>query len=235
VLTGRDNDLKFYGNEDIMKAFNFVKIQEARDTTFDLTISDAHSGRTVLSGQKIVAGERIYGIIAKGLSLDIDSSIGLLYSNYDSMRGTFKADVQDSFTQFLHLADNATTLQIGANEGENLFLTLGDVTAESLGIGDLDVRNHEAAARSVTRLDSAMKKVSSQRAIIGAQINRLDHTMSNLETASLNLTNAMSRIQDADIAREIMNFTKLNIIAQAGMSMLGQANQITGSVLALLR
>jgi flagellin-like hook-associated protein FlgL len=235
VLTGRDNELKFYGEDDIMKAFNFVNVQEARDTMFDLSVSDAHSGRTVSSGQKIVAGERIYNIIVNGLSLDIDSSIGLTRSSWDAKRGVFQAEVRDNFSQILHLADNAATLQIGANEGESMYLTLSDVTAGSLGIDDIDVRNHDAAARGVTKLDNALRKVSSQRAIIGAQINRLDHTISNLETASINLTDSMSRIEDADMAREIMEFTKLNIIAQAGSSMLAQANQITGVILSLLR
>jgi flagellin len=87
----------------------------------------------------------------------------------------------------------------------------------------------------VTKLDGALRKVSSQRAIIGAQINRLDHTISSLETASLNLTESKSRIQDADIAREIMEFTKLSIIAQAGASILAQAGQMTSVILTLLR
>jgi flagellin-like hook-associated protein FlgL len=235
VLTGKDNDIKFYGSEDLMKAFNFTHIQEARDTMFNLSISDAHSGRTVTSGLKISAGGRILDVITDGLSLDIDSSIGLTHSTWDSKRGMFQADVKDSFSQFLHLADNATTLQIGANEGENLFLTLSDVTARSLGVDAIDVRNRESAARGLTKIDSAIRKTSSQRAIIGAQVNRLDHTINNLETASLNLTDSMSRIVDADIAREMMEFTKLNIIAQASASILTQANQMTSSILTLMR
>jgi flagellin len=234
VLTGGENELKFYGGTDLINAFNFVNIQDARDTVFELTVSDAHSGRAVSSGQKIVAGQRIYNIIADGLSLDIDSSIGLRQATWNSKLGTFQADVSDSFSQFLHLADNAATLQIGANEGENLFLTLGDVTTRSLGVDDIDVRNRDSAARSVTKLDNALRKVSSQRAIIGAQINRLDHTISSLEMASFNLTDSMSRIQDADMAREIMEFTKLNIIVQAGALTLAQTNQASGVILSLM-
>jgi flagellin len=84
-------------------------------------------------------------------------------------------------------------------------------------------------------IDNAIDRVSKQRAAIGAYQNRLEHTINNLTVAGQNLTAAESRIRDLDMAKEMMNFTKLNILMQAGNSMLAQANQLPQNVLQLLR
>jgi len=95
--------------------------------------------------------------------------------------------------------------------------------------------DRESAARSITVLDKAIDRVSAQRANLGAYQNRLEHTINNLTTATTNITAAESRIRDVDMAKEMMNFTKLNILMQAGNSMLAQANQLPQNVLQLLR
>ena len=130
---------------------------------------------------------------------------------------------------------NAATLQIGATQGEDMTLTLGAVTAKALGIENIDVRGRDAASRGVTRLDNAIKRVSRQRAIVGAQINRLDHAISGLSVASQNLTESRSRIVDADMAHEMAEFTKLNILSRASASMLAQTNVLPQNILPLLR
>jgi flagellin len=139
------------------------------------------------------------------------------------------------YETFLHLADNTTVFQIGANEGEDMGVNIGNMSAESLGIHNLIVTDRASAARSITVIDNAITKVSRQRASLGAYQNRLEHTINNLTTASTNLKSSESRIRDADMAKEMMNFTKLNILSQAGNSMLAQANQLPQMVLSLLR
>ena len=84
-------------------------------------------------------------------------------------------------------------------------------------------------------IDNAIDKVSTQRAKLGAYQNRLEHTINNLNTATENITSAESRIRDTDMAKEMMNFTKLNIMLQAGNAMLAQANQNSSTVLGLLQ
>ena len=86
-----------------------------------------------------------------------------------------------------------------------------------------------------TVIDNAIDKVSMQRSKLGAYQNRLEHTINNLTTASENLTSAESRIRDTDMAKEMMNFSKLQIMLQAGNSMLAQANQLPQNVLSLVR
>jgi flagellin len=84
-------------------------------------------------------------------------------------------------------------------------------------------------------IDDAIFRVSSQRAELGAYQNRLEHTINNLSTASVNTTASESRIRDTDMAKEMVDFTKLNILSQAGSSMLAQANQIPQNILSFLR
>lgn len=126
------------------------------------------------------------------------------------------------------------TLQIGANSGETLSLTIGSMTAGDLGVDALEVTDAATAATSIEALDTAIASVSAQRSELGAKQNRLEHTINNLTTTQENLTEANSRIRDVDMAEEMMEFTKNNILSQASTAMLAQANQIPQGVLQLL-
>jgi flagellin len=140
-----------------------------------------------------------------------------------------------SYSFNLHLKDNTTVFQIGANEGEDMSVYIGDMRSLGLGLNGVIVTNREAASRSITIIDNAIDKVSTQRAKLGAYQNRLEHTINNLTVAGQNLTAAESRIRDTDMAKEMMNFTKLQILMQAGISMMAQANSLPQSVLSLVR
>lgn len=128
------------------------------------------------------------------------------------------------------------TLQIGANSGEVLTLDIGNMASDGLGIGALDVaaEDGEGASAAITALDEAIASVSAQRSELGAKQNRLEHTINNLTTTSENLSEANSRIRDVDMAQEMMEFTKNNILSQASTAMLAQANQMPQGVLQLL-
>ncbi|MDK9710595.1 flagellin [Acidaminobacter sp.] len=121
---------------------------------------------------------------------------------------------------------NGVDLQIGANTGDTMTITMANMTATGLSV---------TAASDLTALDTAINDVSTHRADLGATQNRLEHTINNLGTASENLTAAESRIRDVDMAKEMMEFTKNNILTQASTSMLAQANQQPQAVLQLLR
>ena len=131
--------------------------------------------------------------------------------------------------------DQASIFHIGANQGQNTSLTINNMDAKSLGIDALDLTSQSAADEAITTIDNAISKVSSQRAALGAMQNRLEHTINNLGTASENLTAAESRIRDVDMAKEMMEFTKNNILSQASQAMLAQANMQPQSVLQLLQ
>ncbi|MEK5230804.1 flagellin [Lysinibacillus sp. FSL K6-0232] len=108
------------------------------------------------------------------------------------------------------------------------------VDKEKFNIGGIDVSTRDQATATITAVDSAIQKVSEQRSSLGAVQNRLEHTINNLGAASENLTAAESRIRDTDMAKEMMEFTKNNILMQAAQSMLAQANQQPQGVLQLL-
>ncbi|CDO03312.1 Flagellin [Oceanobacillus picturae] len=136
------------------------------------------------------------------------------------------------------------TFQIGANKEQQLTISIDDMSASGLGVEGLDVTSfatNDADAADVgfdaqlKLIDDAINTVSTQRSDLGAVQNRLDHTINNLGASQENLTAAESRIRDVDMAKEMMEFTKNNILSQAAQSMLAQANQQPQGVLQLLQ
>ena len=124
---------------------------------------------------------------------------------------------------------------IGANSGQAITISIGDMASTGLTVNGLDISTQEGADAAVDTLDGAIKLVSDERAKLGANQNRLEHTINNLSTSSENLTAAESRIRDVDMAKEMMEQTKNAILAQASQAMLAQANQLPQGVLQLLR
>lgn len=127
------------------------------------------------------------------------------------------------------------TLQIGANEEQTVSISIPKVNSETLGIENVNVGNTNDAGEASTLFDKAINQVSSVRAKLGAYENRLEHAISNLDTSNENLTEALSRIEDLDMAEEMSNYTQLNVLSQAGTSMLAQANQLPQNILSLLQ
>ncbi len=128
-------------------------------------------------------------------------------------------------------------LQVGANEGQTMSFSIDDMSAQALGVNDgkVDVSTQKGASQSIGNIDDAIAKVSKQRALLGAVQNRLEHTIANLDNTAENLQAAESTIRDVDMAEEMVQFSKNNILQQAGQSMLAQANQSTQGVLSLLQ
>ncbi|WCK54180.1 flagellin [Aneurinibacillus sp. Ricciae_BoGa-3] len=132
-------------------------------------------------------------------------------------------------------ADGTLSLQVGANENQTVTIDINDMRASALGINGLQVTTQNEANTAIKVIDTAIQKVSAERAKFGAFQNRLQHTINNITTSSENLSGAESRIRDADMAQEMTEFTKLNIINQSATAMLAQANQLPQGVLQLLK
>ncbi|WP_214781732.1 flagellin [Exiguobacterium sp. S3] len=124
---------------------------------------------------------------------------------------------------------------IGANASQNIELRIGNMSATGLGVNAVTVATQSGANAAITTINTAIGTVSSERAKLGATQNRLEHTINNLNVGAENLQAAESRIRDVDMAKEMMNFTKNNILNQAAQAMLAQANQQPQAVLQLLR
>jgi len=129
------------------------------------------------------------------------------------------------------------TLQIGdtSDDFNKLTVSVGNMSSESLGISGIDISTQKGAAAAVDVIKAAINKVSTTRGSLGALQNRLEHTINNLSVTSENMTAAESRIRDVDMAKEMMAYTKNNILVQSSQAMLAQANQIPQGVLQLLQ
>ncbi|MDE1548293.1 flagellin [Jeotgalibaca caeni] len=163
----------------------------------------------------------------------IKSEMDELGSEIDRIAKTTKFNEKS----LLDTESKAFVLQIGANVSENdaLTVTINAMDTAGLEIDALDVTTTAGATAAINTLDSAIKEVSAQRTSLGANQNRLEHTINNLTTTKENLSEANSRIVDVDMAEEMMSFTKSNILSQAATSMLAQANQMPQGVLQLLQ
>ena len=153
-------------------------------------------------------------------------------------------DTEFNTKKLLNTDDQKFTFQIGANDGQNMSVKIGKMDSTTLGMVTVAGKLDNAAVikpeggtddTRLSLIDAAIKKVSDQRADLGAAQNRLEHTINNLGTTKENLSEANSRIRDVDMAEEMMSFTKSNILSQAATSMLAQANAMPNSVLSLLQ
>ena len=166
-----------------------------------------------------------------GLSIEVKSATGT--------RKEAASNALSSFATGTQAADNRTdgsaNLQIGANGGQQLNLSIEDMRATALGVKNLQVGTQSQANTAINVIDEATKRVSSERANLGAAQNRLEYTISNLDNTAENLTSAESTLRDVDMAKEMMEYSKNNILSQAAQSMISQANQQPQNVLQLLR
>ncbi len=177
------------------------------DYTVELSDADAPDGDKVLFAQK--ASATVEAQMANGAGLGADK-----------MTGT----------------GSGLTFQIGANgvEDQRVTLSVADMSSTAIGVANADVSTQDAANKAIDMVDGAVKTVSMQRASLGALQNRLEYTVNNLTTTNENLTAAESQIRDTDMATEMINYTKFNILQQASQAMLAQANQAPQAVLQLL-
>jgi flagellin len=153
-----------------------------------------------------------------------------------------KVNIGDSFTIVSRQAQNEDNtaykglqFQVGANSNQTINLGINSMMAGALFITKVNISDAPGATMAISTIDNAIKWVSAERSKLGAVQNRIEHTIANLGVASENISAAESRIRDVDMAKEMMEYTKQNILAQAATAMLAQANQIPQQVLQLLQ
>ncbi|WP_368504687.1 flagellin [Alkalihalophilus sp. As8PL] len=146
----------------------------------------------------------------------------------------FKSNLVNNTLDF-NITNNALSFQIGPNTNQNVMIDIPRMDIVTLGIEGIDVLSNEAASQAIFQLDQAINKLSDARAKLGAVQNRMEHTINNLQVTHENLTASESRIRDADMALEMTEFTRNNILNQSATAMLAQANQLPQGVLQLLQ
>ena len=237
VLTGKNGEITLSGNEDVLTALSLNTIQDSKETAYTVSVRDAHDGKSIAEGVK-VTGNKMVGVIHKNIDVEFDPMMGITAVWNDD---THNFDLEDSAPNLgteaiLHLADNTTIFQTGAGEGEDVMIAIGDMRAHALGIDGVNVMSHDAAARSIGLIDSAIDKVSMQQAKLGSAQNRLEYHINNLTSEMESLVEANSTIRDVDYMTEILEFTKNKILMDSNTAMLAQTNQIQQTtILSLLR
>ena len=173
-------------------------------------------------------------MISPNISIKFDAMANVK-ANWDEGTKRYVLSSEDSqYETIIHIEDRSTSFQIGQNYGEDIYINIGDMRAEALGLDRVDVSTRERASQSITLLDQALHKINSQRDKIGAYQNELEYNANSLTKTSLHMQEAESRLKDADMATEYMEFVKRQILNGTGSSMLAQANQNSQAIMSIL-
>ncbi len=159
----------------------------------------------------------------------INKEVQNLISEIDRVQSTTTFNEKNLLTGSFN-----ANLQVGAESGQTINLSISNMNASAIGVSAVSVTSTAAAASAIDSIKSALASISTQRAQLGAVQNRLEHTIKNLDNVVENTTAAESQIRDTDMASEMVKFSNNNILAQAGQSMLAQANQSNQGVLSIL-
>ncbi len=215
--------------------------------------NDLKAGEATSVIGKDIAGDTVFtadgksGLTITAAGTGIENQIsGITFSVTDT-KGNVKKSANallDNFSESIRAQnpsnDNSINLQVGTKSNQAIKVGLTDMRAEALGLQakdgtTLNISTKEYANAAINVLDSAVQKALDQQTTIGAVQSRLEYTSSNLTTASENVQSSESTIRDADMAKEMTNYTKNNVLMQAAQAMLSQANQSSSSVLSLLQ
>lgn len=250
------------GAKSIEKLSSGSRINRAGDDAAGLSISEkmrgqirglAQASRNAQDGVSLIqtaegALDETHNILQRMRELAVQGANDTLVSGD---RTSIKTEMDELSSEIKRIADNTSfntqklltgtftgkKLHIGADDAQVLDVKIGNMTAASLGVtaASVSVASATTAGKTITQINAAIVKVSTQRSTLGAWQNRLEHTIKNLDNSAENLQASESRIRDVDMAKEMMNFTKNNILTQAAQAMLAQANQAPQGVLQLLR
>ncbi len=247
AITGKDGEIAFIGDEGVINALSLTTIQNAKNNNFTANVLNAHNTAEVVAKDVNITGSFLVGVVHPNVDVKFDPMTGVkvsLVEEGSDNAGAFAWAQQTTVENgemfplvenvYIHLSDNTMVFQIGANPLQDVAASIGDMRAEALGVDNILVTNRGVANRAITQVDGAIGRVSSERAKLGALQNRLEHTIANLGVAAENLTAAESRVRDLDFALEMVEFTRNQILMQAGTAMLAQANLKPQSVLMLL-
>ena len=185
------------------------------DATIDLTSGFSTSATASVDGNHAIISDK------DGFEFSF-----MIQDDYANTTSPINFDVTDI---------GSMTLQIGANEDQTVDVTIPKINTETLYLDDIDLTTVNGADTAINRLDDALAKVSAVRSSIGAYSNRLDYAVESLDATNENVTSALSRIEDVDMAEEMSEYTQQNVLQQASISVLTQANDMPQQVLQLLQ
>ncbi len=234
ALAGNDGDFHFVGDDDLLSAFGFTAIQASSEHRYHLSVEDAHSGEVLRENIEVV-GNYFAGVVHHGVDVQVAGDTGVeAVWDAESKSFVFKDGALQAETIDIHLHETSRFFHLGANPFQGIGIAIGDLRAEALGVDRLMVLDKDLATEAISKIERAAAMVSDEQGSMGALQNRVEHAVSYLQISTINLQASESRIKDADMAFEMMQYTRTQIIMQAGTSMLAQANMRPQSILQLI-
>lgn len=226
-----DAKVAYYGNDTRSGDYTIGGITVVRDADGEVDIDATALGNiTYQDGSAMglpVENAKITSADGNIITIEGDDGFELkLELRNDSIAGPLEIDL----TGF-----GAMDMQVGANEGQQIGVRIPKISLENMGVSKLDLTTAEGGKKGIEKVKNAISYVSNARSGLGAYQNRLEHTVTSLEVADENMTEAYSQIMDADMAREMTEYTTLQVLTQASTSMLAQANERPAQALQLLQ
>lgn len=220
--------------------FHFETTDQGTDATLEIFCTNA----ALASSLGITSGAKAAGVDAE---VNLDYTTGFAPTATATVNGEYVTVTDiDNFSMKFKVTGTASAtvtvlkagpmdLQIGANEGQTMEVRIPKVDTDTLGTTSANVSTQESAQHAITIFENAVNEISSIRAKLGAYQNRLEHSINSLNVSAENLTEALSRIEDVDMASEMVTFTQQQVLAQSGNAMLAQANERPQQILSLLQ
>ena len=236
AVAGRAGELTFSSsNQELISKLGLNTIQESKENTYTANITNAHTGSTIQ--RNINTNEnKLIGVINPNVDIEFDHNANIKASwDENTKRYVLSSNEREPYVANVHIVNTSTAFQVGQNLGEEMQIDIADVTASALGIDEINLLSHDSASKAITTIDNAIRTISVQRTKVGSYMNELETSASSLTQTSANLEKSESLIMDADMAKEMMEFIKLQIINSTSSSMLTQAQGLTqGTIRSLM-
>ena len=214
-----------------------VASRNAQDGVSLVQVADGALGNVgdMLQRVRDLAVQASNGTLTDSQRLNLDAEVQQILSEINAVGTNTDFNGIKILSGSVSTAVSAVTLQVGAASGQTIAFTVGTVSTQQLGVSGIAVSSAASASAAIASIDAAISTVTNNRATLGSIQNRLEQSINRLGIMAENLQAAESRVRDADMAQEMIKFTKNQILQQSGMSMLAQANSAPQSVLSLLR
>ncbi|WP_096434751.1 flagellin [Alteribacter populi] len=249
-VTDDSAEIEVFGPDGISREVKNVDVDREADEEeqvnvggLNINVNDIRNAGTVKVKMEMTAEVAVHKKMEDGSFERITSNKEITTQNgrirHEGFEFHFNNDfeasgVDDDLTEFV-ITNNALAFQIGPNTDQNVMIDIPQMDTVELGVEEIDVTTQSGANQAIFDLDKAINYVSDARSKMGAVQNRMEHTINNLQVTHENLTSSESRIRDADMAKEMTEFTRNNILNQSATAMLAQANQLPQGVLQLLQ
>ena len=232
AVPGKGGELHLAGNDELISALGMNTVQESSESVYTVSVFDADTGEALASDVKIT-GNILHGVIGQNIDVEFDAMSGTSAA-WNNNTEQYVLTGTDAYTALMTMKNSGIIFQVGTNQAETFAVQFGDVSADALGVGRVNVLTQETASRAIGVIDRAIEDVVRQRTQIVSYSDSLQHTTANLAQSGANLTQAKSRITDADVAQSTLRFIEFQILSKGQDMIIAVANQQPEAVYSLL-